>query len=1013
MIQDCGFLEFPYLGDYLSWRGWRDKKPIRCRLDRALGTEEWHDQYLDTVTEYLPMIASDHKPLVVSIGAKRPRGRRCFMFDKRWIVTKLGNCRRAISQWRKEQVPYGRETIEDLKRKLEVAQADDSVGQEVLSDLTSRLREAYRDEEIYWYLKSRNRWMRVGDKNTKYFHAQTKQRRARNRIVGLYDRNNVWSTKDDDICKTAVSYFEDLFTSISPDSFEEALSEIEGVITEEINDRLTAPATEAEVRKVLFMMHPDKAPGPDGMTALFFQKAWGVVKADLVSTVNQFFEEGVFDRSLNRTNLCLIPMVAKPTRMTELRPISLCNVGYKIISKILCQRLKLVLPKLISETQSAFVPGRLILDNILIAQEMFHGLRTNPSCKGKFMAIKTDMSKAYDRVQWGFVEALLRKMGFSGDPLSPYLFILCTEVLIANIRKAEREKRITGIKVANKCLAITHLLFADDSLFFCRVDKDQCGVILDILKQYEAVSGQQINFDKSSIQFGHKVEEGVKREVQEVLGILNLGGMGSYLGILESLGGSKTKVFSYVRDRLQNRTNGWTAKQLSRGGKEVMIKSVATALWRLIEAPESLFARVFKGRYYRNSNPMDPICSYSPSYVWRSIVSARSLVNKGLIIRVGSGDSISIWTDPWIPAQSPRPAVSKGPLQDPSLKISHLIDRQSNFWRLDMLFEHFPPEEAVLIRAIPLGSSQTDDSLGWHFTKLGNQANLRWQGIACDSGCARCGADEETVNHAIFRCPPARQAWALAQVPVGEVSFPTTSIYANVDHFLGTDNPGAQVAAFPWIMWYIWKARNARVFENVVEKPEEVVRIAVGESTTWLQAQIEEEVEDQLGNSRVSTAREIGRARSLPTASSGYRCLVDGSWKLGDVYAGAGWVCSAAMDGSMIKGATNFCQSLSPLHAEVEAFVWAMRCMIGHDFREVAFYTDCSDLVKMVSSPQDWPAFKTYLDDIVLDREEFTSFSLSLIPRSVNVSADSLARQARTSPQHVLFVDSFPSHWLI
>ncbi|XP_010484898.1 PREDICTED: uncharacterized protein LOC104763186 [Camelina sativa] len=85
MIQDCGLLEFPYLGDYLSWRGWHDKKPIRCRLDRALGTEDWHDQFPDTVTDYLPMIASDHKPLVVSIGVKRPRGQRCFMFDRRWI----------------------------------------------------------------------------------------------------------------------------------------------------------------------------------------------------------------------------------------------------------------------------------------------------------------------------------------------------------------------------------------------------------------------------------------------------------------------------------------------------------------------------------------------------------------------------------------------------------------------------------------------------------------------------------------------------------------------------------------------------------------------------------------------------------------------------------------------------------------------------------------------------------------------------------------------------------------
>ncbi|XP_010456766.1 PREDICTED: uncharacterized protein LOC104738262 [Camelina sativa] len=242
-----------------------------------------------------------------------------------------------------------------------------------------------------------------------------------------------------------------------------------------------------------------------------------------------------------------------------------------------------------------------------------------------------------------------------------------------------------------------------------------------------------------------------------VLGISNLGGMGSYLGIPKSLGGSKMKIFSFVRDRLQSWTTGWTTKQLSRGGKECSgeflvefgpvwgttlvslgealweyavggwgFKNVddfnyallAKQLWRLIEAPKSLFARVLRDRYYQNSDPMDLIRSYSPSYGWRSIVSARSLINKGLIKRVGSGESISIWTDPWVPTQSPRPALSKGPLKDPSLKISHLIDYGTNSWRMDMLLAHFDLEDVALIRVIPLGSTQMADSLGWHFTKL-------------------------------------------------------------------------------------------------------------------------------------------------------------------------------------------------------------------------------------------------------------------------------------------------------
>ncbi|XP_010468420.1 PREDICTED: uncharacterized protein LOC104748482 [Camelina sativa] len=286
-------------------------------------------------------------------------------------------------------------------------------------------------------------------------------------------------------------------------------------------------------------------------------------------------------------------------------------------------------------------------------------------------------------------------------------------------------------------------------------------------------------------------------------------------------------------------------------------------------------------------------------------------------------------------------------------------------------------------------------------------ANLRRRDIACDSRCVRCGAEEETINHAIFRCPPARKVWALAQVPVGSVSFPTESVYANMDDFLGHAKPGSQKVAFPWIMWYIWKARNARVFENVIDNPLDVVRLVEGEATVWLQAQVEVEDGDQPHTSPVPNSRQRGPIRSLPPSFTGYRCFVDGSWKESDTYAGAGWVCSTRHSGSDM-GATNFRRSLSPLHAEVEAFIWAMRCMIGHVYRDVAFYTDCSDLVKMVSSPHDWPAFTTYLEDIKIDQAEFSSFSLSFVPRSSNVNADSLARQARLSPQHVFFVNSFP-----
>ena len=339
------------------------------------------------------------------------------------------------------------------------------------------------------------------------------------------------------------------------------------------------------------------------MTAIFFQHSWHIIKDDLVDMVNNFLVSGELDSRLNITNICMIPNTERPTRMTELRPISLCNEGHKIISKVLCQRLKIYLHSLILETQSAFVAGRLISDKILIAQEMFLGLRTNTACQGKYVAIKTDMRKVYDRVKWDFSKALIQKMGFDlhwiklmmecissvqyqvlpngqprglvvphrclrqGDPLYPYLFILCTETLIANIKKAERGQQLTGMKVARACPSISHLLFADDSLFFYKAQKEECQTILRILKKYETVSGQLINFDKSSIQFGHKIEESARQKLRDILGIQNLGGMESYLGLPENLGGSKIQVFSFVQDRLNNRVNGWTFRFFTKGGK--------------------------------------------------------------------------------------------------------------------------------------------------------------------------------------------------------------------------------------------------------------------------------------------------------------------------------------------------------------------------------------------------------------------------------------------------------------
>ena len=198
--------------------------------------------------------------------------------------------------------------------------------------------------------------------------------------------------------KVAVDYFQELFSTSIPTDMDASLCYIKNKVSA-TNDVLTAEPLEQEIKKALFDINPDKAPGPDGMTSRLFQRFWHVMHKDIIRLVKDFFIDGSFDPRQNQTNICLIPKKEKPREMTEFIPISLCNVSYKIISKLLSKRLKRFMPDLISETQYAFVARRLITDNILLAQESFHALRTNTRARKDFMAIKTDMSKAYDRVE--------------------------------------------------------------------------------------------------------------------------------------------------------------------------------------------------------------------------------------------------------------------------------------------------------------------------------------------------------------------------------------------------------------------------------------------------------------------------------------------------------------------------------------------------------------------------------------------------------------------------------------
>ena len=223
-----------------------------------------------------------------------------------------------------------------------------------------------------------------------------------------------------------MTYFQNIFTTSGPTRIEETLVAVDRVVSEEINQQLLLPFTPEEVRVALFQMHPSKAPGSDGMSSFFFQKFWHIVGTSVSTAVLSVLNSGKLLRKVNLTHIALIPKKKSPEMMSDYRPISLCNVLYKIISKVLANRLKTVLSVIISDSQSAFVPGKLITDNVSVAFEILHKMKAKRKGKQGEMAVKLDMSKAYDRVEWKFVEAMMRKLGFAERWVSMIMECICT-----------------------------------------------------------------------------------------------------------------------------------------------------------------------------------------------------------------------------------------------------------------------------------------------------------------------------------------------------------------------------------------------------------------------------------------------------------------------------------------------------------------------------------------------------------------------------------------------------------
>jgi hypothetical protein len=334
------------------------------------------------------------------------------------------------------------------------------------------------------------------------------------------------------------------------------------------------------------------------------------VRDSVLVAVLGFLNGGDMSEVINHTIIVLIPKIANPQELTQFRPISLCNVIYKLCSKVLANILRLILDDIVSEEQSAFVPGRLIMNNVLIVYECIHYL-WNKKGKSGACAIKLDMTKAYDRVEWGYLHAIISVLSFlagwcilimkcvtsviflvrvngvlspmfkptrgirQGDPISPYLFLLCSEGLSCLLKARGPQYIFRGIRISQHAPWISHLLFKDDCLIFTQASKrgvDRVGEILDI---YNRGSEKLVNKSKSTIFFSDNCGPEVKEEVHEALQIPTEALDEKYLGLPTTVGSTTEGTFDYVADRIRNFVHGWGGQLLSCAGREVLIKANA------------------------------------------------------------------------------------------------------------------------------------------------------------------------------------------------------------------------------------------------------------------------------------------------------------------------------------------------------------------------------------------------------------------------------------------------------
>ncbi|GJT10260.1 RNA-directed DNA polymerase, eukaryota [Tanacetum coccineum] len=451
--------------------------------------------------------------------------------------------------------------------------------------------------------KAKVKWAVEGDENFGFFHGIINKKRNIRSIRGVMV-DDTWIDNPKNVKKEFLDHLVERFCKPG-EPMATLQMEFPNQIQLDQRNELESDVSNDEIKKAVWECGTDKAPGPDGFTFGFFSHFWHLVEKEVQDDVRYFSYSNDLPNGCNSSFIALIPKIPDANLVKDFRPISLIGSIYKIIAKILTNRLVCVMGGIVNEVQSAFIEDRQILDGPFILNEMLSWCKKR---KKQSLIFKVDFEKAYDSVRWDFLENVLRKFGFGdkwckwiqcclhssrgsiiingsptdefqfgkglkqGDPLSPFLFILIMETLHLSFQRVVDAGMFHGLKLGGT-LNLSHMFYADDAVFVGEWSENNIATLVHVLDCFHKVSGLKINMNKSKIMGTHVDHDKVSRAANK-LGCLILKAPFLYLG--SYVGGNMNRLKSWddIINRVRRRLSNWKMKMLSIGGRLTLVKSV-------------------------------------------------------------------------------------------------------------------------------------------------------------------------------------------------------------------------------------------------------------------------------------------------------------------------------------------------------------------------------------------------------------------------------------------------------